>query len=58
MGCSLFSFTTENTLFGQTSSQNSKLFVYSEIWYLDYFEYVELNGDVHFLFFLAENTPA
>ena len=39
------------TPFGQISSRNWKLFVYTETSYLDYFEYVEINGDVQFFFF-------
>ena len=41
---------------GKIWSKNSKLFVQSEIWYLDYFEYAEVNGDVHFCLFPIKNT--
>ena len=35
-------------------SQNLNLFVRRGIWYLDQFEYVEFNSDVHFFHFLLE----
>ena len=35
-------------------SKKSELSVYSEIWYQDYFEYAEFNGDVNFFCFLSE----
>ena len=45
--CSLFSFPTKNTLFGQNWSQFLKLFVSSEIWWLHWYKYAEFSGDAH-----------
>ena len=41
-------------LFGYIWSKNSKLFIQSEIWYLDQLEYVEFNGGVYWIFFRLE----
>ena len=51
--CSLFPFSSGNTLFGYVWSKKkkSKLSVYAEIWHLDYVEYAEFNGLVHFFCF-------
>ena len=40
--------------FGQIYSKKSELSLYAETWYLDYFEYAELNDDVHFFYFPLE----
>ena len=40
-----------NTLFGFIWYKWSKLSVYTDIWYIDYFEYVILDGDVPFFCF-------
>ena len=37
-----------NILFRQSWSKKSKLLVHGEIRYLDYFDFEEFNGDVHF----------
>lgn len=47
-----FLFLARNILFVQVWSQNLKLFVRREIWYLDQFE--EFSGGVHFIYVLAE----
>ena len=52
--CSIFGFLTGNTLFGQIWSQNSKSFVYSEIWYPDQCEYAGFNSDVLLFCFRPE----
>ena len=39
---------TENTLFEEIWSKNSKLFVSDKAWYLVYFKYDEFDGDYHF----------
>ena len=43
--CSLFPFLTENTFFVHIWSKNLRLSLWAEIWYLDYFEYAQFNGD-------------
>ena len=52
--CSLFLFYNENTLFRQIWSKASKFLVSAEVWYLEYFEYVEFNGGVPFFCFRLE----
>ena len=52
--CSLFLFSTGNTLFGQNWPKKSKFSVYAEIWYLDQLVYEKINGDVHFFRFWPE----
>ena len=52
--CSLFSFSSGNTLFGQIWSKNLKLSVSGESWYLDWFEYAEFNAGVHLFRFQSE----
>ena len=49
--CSLSLILTRNILFGQIWS---KLFVESDIWYLDWLEQTELSDAVHFIFFRLE----
>ena len=49
--CSLFLFLTINVFLGQIWSKNSKLFVQSEIWYKDQFQYKKFNGGVYFICF-------
>ena len=49
-----FLFLTGNTLFGQIWSKKLKLSSYGKTWYLDWFEYAELNGDVHLFRFGPE----
>ena len=48
---SIFLFLTINIFLGQIWSKNSKLFVQSEIWYKDEFEYAIFNGDIYFICF-------
>ena len=45
----IFQFQTVNTI-------KSKLSVYAEIWYLDYFKYAECSGDADFFHFLPETS--
>ena len=45
---SLFLFPTGIPLYGRIWSSKSRSSVYAKIWYLDWFEYAEFNGDVHF----------
>ena len=52
--CLIFLFLTKNIIFGKIWSKNSKLFVQSEIWYLDQFEYAEFNGGVYYICFRLE----
>ena len=40
----------------QIWSKNSKLSVCADIWYLDQFEFAELNGDAHFFYLTTGNT--
>ena len=46
----IFPFWIENSFLGKSGrkKKKSKLSVYAEIWYLEWFEYVEFIGDVHF----------
>ena len=41
---------------GKFSIKNFELFLYTEIWHLGYFDYVQFDGDVGFFLFEAENT--
>ena len=52
---SFYQFSTENILFEYIWSRKSKLSIEAnKIWYLDWFEYTEFNGDVHFFCFQPE----
>ena len=48
-----FPFLTGNTFFGLKFGQKiiKTVIIGCEIWYLDWFEYTESNGDVHFFRF-------
>ena len=52
--CPLFLFSTGNTIFGQIWSKTSKLSVYADVGHLDWFKYVEFNGDIHLFRFWPE----
>ena len=41
---------------GKFLIKNFELFLYAEIWYLGYFDYVQFDGDVGFFLFEAGNT--
>ena len=45
-----------NTLFEEIWFKKSKFSVLTEIWFLDWFEYGEFNGAVHFFCFILQ-TP-
>ena len=49
--CSLFLLLNINIFLVQIWSKNPKLFVQSEIWYKDQFEYAKFNGGVYFICF-------
>ena len=52
----LFLFLNGSIFLWQIFSKKSKLLVEAEIWNLDLFEYVELDGDFHFILFDIGNT--
>ena len=52
--CLLFLFLTINIVLGQIWSENSKLFIQSEIWYKDWFEYAKFSDGIYFICFRLE----